>query len=96
MLNLFLLTIPQFNAQGMHLLKQDISHFDNQMFGTSAVEAKAIDPQQRLLLEVAYEAFESAGMLREDLRSSDTGVYAAVFNHDYESIQSRDPEISPR
>ena len=80
----------------MHLLKQDISQFDNQMFNISAVEAKGIDPQQRLMLEVAYEAFESAGMLRESLISSETGVYAAVFNHDYESIQSRDPEISAR
>jgi emericellamide synthase (highly reducing iterative type I polyketide synthase) len=80
----------------MHLLKQDISHFDNQMFNISAVEAKAIDPQQRLLLEVAYEAFENAGMITDELTASETGVFSAVFNHDYESIQSRDPEISPR
>lgn len=66
------------------------------MFNISAVEAKAIDPQQRLLLEVAYEAFENAGMLKESLCASETGVYSAVFNHDYESIQARDPEISPR
>ncbi|RDW56652.1 hypothetical protein BP6252_14065 [Coleophoma cylindrospora] len=84
-----------FNAQGVHLLKQDVSHFDNQMFNISAVEAKAIDPQQRLLLEVSYEAFENAGIPRDSLDASETGVYCAVFNHDYESIQARDPEISP-
>ncbi|RDW90908.1 hypothetical protein BP5796_02073 [Coleophoma crateriformis] len=84
-----------FNAQGIHLLKQDISHFDNQMFNISAVEAKAIDPQQRLLLEVSYEAFENAGIPRDSLDASETGVYCAVFNHDYESMQARDPEISP-
>lgn len=66
------------------------------MFNISAVEAKAIDPQQRLLLEVAYEAFENAGIPRDSLDASETGVYCAVFNHDYESIQARDPEISPR
>jgi acyl transferase domain-containing protein len=76
-------------------LKQDPALFDNDFFGISNVEAKAIDPQQRLLLEVAYEAFENAGLPKEKLEGSDTGVYCAVSNHDYEAILGRDPEFSP-
>jgi acyl transferase domain-containing protein len=54
-----------------------------------------MDPQQRLMLEVAYEAFEHAGITTESLSSSNTGVYCAASNHDYETIQGRDPEQSP-
>jgi acyl transferase domain-containing protein len=86
----------QFNARGLYLLKQDVSHFDNQFFHISPLEAQAIDPQQRLLLEVAYEAFENAGISIESLASSETGVYCAVSNNDYEKMQSRDPEFSPK
>ena len=73
-----------------------MSHFDNQFFHISPLEAQAIDPQQRLLLEVAYEAFENAGISIESLASSETGVYCAVSNNDYERMQSRDPEFSPK
>lgn len=73
-----------------------MSHFDHQFFHVSPLEAQAIDPQQRLLLEVAYEAFENAGMSVESLASSETGVYCAMSNHDYEKMQSRDPEFSPK
>lgn len=85
----------QFNTKGLYLLRQDVTHFDNQFFNISPVEAKAIDPQQRLMLEVAYEAFEHAGITLDALSSSNTGVYCAVSNHDYENIQGRDPEQSP-
>ncbi|KAH9204906.1 polyketide synthase, partial [Leptodontidium sp. 2 PMI_412] len=84
-----------FNAKGLYLLKQDVSHFDNHFFNISPIEAKAIDPQQRLMLEVAYEAFENAGITSESLSASETGVYCAVSNHDYETMQGRDPELSP-
>ncbi|KAK2761661.1 Type I Iterative PKS [Arachnomyces sp. PD_36] len=85
-----------FNTRGLHLIKQDPALFDNAFFGVSNVEAKAIDPQQRILLEVAYEAFENAGIPMESLEGSETGVYCAVSNHDYEKILGRDPELSPR
>ena len=73
-----------------------MAQFDHQFFHVSPLEAAAIDPQQRLLLEVAYEAFENAGIPLEALASSETGVYCAVSGHDYELMQGRDPEFSPR
>jgi len=79
----------------LHFLKQDPGLFDNDFFGVSGLEAKAMDPQQRILLEVAYEAFENAGMTMDELEASQTGVYCAVSNADYESILARDPDISP-
>lgn len=78
------------------MIKEDPAFFDNGFFGVSNIEAKAIDPQQRMLLEVAYEAFENAGMPMNSLEGSDTGVYCAVSNHDYEKILGRDPELSPK
>ena len=86
----------QFNARGLYLLKEDVSHFDHQFFHISPLEAQAIDPQQRLLLEVAYETFENAGISIESLAASETGVYCALSNHDYEKMQARDPEFSPK
>ncbi|KAK5994046.1 Squalestatin tetraketide synthase [Cladobotryum mycophilum] len=83
------------NCRGFHMLEQDPAVFDNEFFGISGVEAKAIDPQQRLLLEVAYEAFENAGMATNRLEGSNTGVYCAASYLDYDEIQSRDPETSP-
>ncbi|KAM3517070.1 hypothetical protein NHJ13051_009322 [Beauveria bassiana] len=84
-----------FNCRGLHLLQQDPAVFDNDFFGISGVEAKAIDPQQRMMLEVAYEAFENAGITMEQLQGTNTGVYCAVSYHDYDQIQGRDPEVSP-
>lgn len=69
--------------------------FDAPFFNISPSEAKSIDPQQRLLLEVAYEAFENAGISIENLSGSNTGVYVAAFNSDYERMLSRDPENAP-
>ena len=74
---------------------QDLALFDARFFNISPLEAKAIDPQQRLLLEVAYESFENAGFSLEQLSGSNTGVYIAAFNSDYERMMSRDPENAP-
>jgi acyl transferase domain-containing protein len=77
------------------LIKQDPALFDNGFFGISNVEAKSIDPQHRMMLELAYEAFEDAGIRIEDLTGSDTAVFCAVSNHDYDKILGRDAEVSP-
>ncbi|OPF70630.1 hypothetical protein VT50_0236215, partial [Streptomyces antioxidans] len=59
------------------------AEFDPGFFGISPREAVAMDPQQRLLLETAWETFESAGLDRNTLAGSDTGVFAGVTSQDY-------------
>ncbi|MGW5450242.1 type I polyketide synthase, partial [Streptomyces asiaticus] len=62
------------------------AEFDPAFFGISPREAVAMDPQQRLLLETAWETFESAGLDRDTLAGSDTGVFAGVTSQDYISL----------
>jgi len=69
--------------QGGFLKHMD--HFDPHFFGISPREATYMDPQQRLLLEVAWEAFESAGVIRDRLAGSRTGVFIGMWTNDYEA-----------
>ena len=62
---------------------EEIQTFDNDFFGISTQEARAMDPQQRILLEVVYEAIEDAGMRLEELQKCKTGVFVGQMNLDY-------------
>lgn len=84
------------NHRGGHFLDQNIAAFDAEFFGISPIEAKSMDPQQRILLETSYEAFESSGILLENLRGSKTAVYVAMFTRDYDRNIYRDTSDIPK
>ena len=63
----------------------DIDRFDPYFFNLSPRESEAMDPQQRLLIEVAHEAFENAGLSRDVLAGSSTGVFVGLWTSDYEN-----------
>ncbi|XP_053400133.1 uncharacterized protein LOC123558598 isoform X2 [Mercenaria mercenaria] len=62
--------------------------WDNKFFGVSDNEAVSVDPQQRLVLDCTHMALEDAGITRQQLKGSQTGVYIGVMNDDYKSISS--------
>ncbi|WP_167858463.1 type I polyketide synthase [Methylobacterium nonmethylotrophicum] len=63
-----------------------IDLFDADFFGMSPREAKQVDPQHRLLLELAWEAFESAGIVPSDVAGSRTGVFVGISSTDYSNL----------
>ncbi|MEE8499142.1 MAG: polyketide synthase, partial [Kiloniellales bacterium] len=69
-----------------------VDRFDPGFFGISTREAASMDPQQRLIMEVVWEALEHAGLAREHVARSATGVYIGVSNFDYARRGERAPE----
>lgn len=84
------------NHRGGHFLDRDLAAFDAPFFSLSPLEAQALDPQQRLLLEVTYESLENAGIPVEHVRGSNTSVYVALFNHDFDRNIYKDPDNVPK
>ncbi|MEP7210199.1 MAG: beta-ketoacyl synthase N-terminal-like domain-containing protein, partial [Alphaproteobacteria bacterium] len=67
-----------------------IDSFDAEFFGILRREAERMDPQQRLFLEVATEALDHAGLPRDRLAGSRTGVFIASYHSDYAALLYQD------
>ena len=74
----------------------DIESFDAFFFDISPGEAALTDPQQRLFLEEAWKAIEDAGYAAETLSKSRCGVYAGVFNTDYQDLLTLANALTPK
>ncbi|KAI0019241.1 hypothetical protein F4780DRAFT_747619 [Xylariomycetidae sp. FL0641] len=83
------------NVKQANLLSENGVHrrFDAAFFGINPVEANAIDPQARHLLETVYEAIEAAGLPLDQIRGSNTAMYAGQMVADYEQITARDMDL---
>ncbi|WP_413206108.1 SDR family NAD(P)-dependent oxidoreductase [Rhodospirillum sp. A1_3_36] len=74
-------------------LIDDVDRFDAECFGISAIEAERMDPQQRILLEVTRDAFEDAGLTKERLAGTKTGVFIGISTFDYTRLLPRTAEF---
>lgn len=74
---------------GGFLTDWDPARFDADFFGISPREAAAMDPQQRLILELAVEALNDAGLERDGLANTRTGVFIGLTTHDYMVAENR-------
>jgi polyketide synthase 5 len=71
----------------------DVAGFDCDFFGVSEREAIALDPQHRLLLETSWDAMEHAGLTRDAIAESLTGVFMGLTHFDYQLVTADSPEM---
>ncbi|KAL8165031.1 UNVERIFIED_CONTAM: hypothetical protein K2H54_025332 [Gekko kuhli] len=67
---------------------EEFNTFDNKLFGINDVEAERMDPQHKLLLECTYRALEDAGITRENINGTKTGVFVGMMNRDYGLVRT--------
>ncbi|OBG09034.1 hypothetical protein A5771_02160 [Mycolicibacter sinensis] len=82
------------SREGGFLSSWHPAEFDAEFFGISPREADAMDPQQRLLMEVSWEALEHAGITKEAIRGTQTGVFVGLTTNDYALLAAE--RVGPR
>jgi myxalamid-type polyketide synthase MxaB len=87
---------PELDAPGMMVARwggfvANVDQFDASFFGITPREAAHMDPQQSLLLEVCWEAFENAGLSRDRLSGSHTGVFLGIGTTDFAKMAMKHP-----
>ena len=65
---------------------EDVAGFDSEFFGMGDREATLSDPQHRLLLETSWEAMEHAGLTRDAMADTSTGVFMGLTHNDYQLL----------
>ncbi|XP_055895701.1 uncharacterized protein LOC106056651 [Biomphalaria glabrata] len=60
--------------------------FDCSFFNISEIESEQMDPQQKFVLECTYRAMEHAGITRDKIKGSKTGVFIGAMNCDYRGM----------
>jgi polyketide synthase 5 len=78
--------VPGRSASKWGAFLDDVAGFDSEFFGINEGEAIALDPQHRLLLETSWEAMEHAGLTRETMAGSLTGVFVGLTHGDYQLL----------
>lgn len=67
-------------------LLRKFDEWDNRFFGISDKEAELVDPQHHFVLESVHMALEDAGIPKEKIAGSNTGVYIGAMNHDWDCV----------
>ncbi|KAK6183409.1 hypothetical protein SNE40_010898 [Patella caerulea] len=62
--------------------------WDFKVYGVNEFEALKMDPQHKFVLDSTFMALENAGISKQQISGSNTGVYIGMFNSDYSNIFS--------
>ncbi|MCP4457815.1 MAG: polyketide synthase, partial [Cytophagales bacterium] len=65
---------------------RDADSFDAAFFRISPKEAEMMDPQQRILLELSWLRLEDAGVVPDNVKSTNTGVFIGASGSDYSKL----------
>ena len=64
----------------------DVYGFDLEFFGVGEREATEMDPQHRIVMETSWEAMEHAGLTKEAIADTLTGVFLGLTHADYQLL----------
>jgi polyketide synthase 5 len=64
----------------------DVYGFDLEFFGVGEREATEMDPQHRIVMETSWEAMEHAGLTKDAIADTLTGVFLGLTHADYQLL----------